>query len=126
VSGDRLFVYGTLRPGRAPAAVAEAVRTLRVVASARLRGWLYDCGAHPGAITDRAAPGWIRGEVVERTAASPPLAWFDAYEGRTFRRERHAVETSAGMVECWVYVLVREPPPSARIASGEWPIPLPP
>ena len=120
MSGERLFVYGTLRPGRAPADVAPAVLTLRLVASARLRGRLYDCGAHPGAIADGAAPGWIHGEVVERTAASPPLAWFDAYEGGTFRRERHAVETGAGPIECWVYVLVREPPPSARIASGEW------
>jgi gamma-glutamylcyclotransferase (GGCT)/AIG2-like uncharacterized protein YtfP len=120
VSGERLFVYGTLRPGRAPAEVADAVRTLRVVASARLRGRLYDCGAHPGAIADRAAPGWIVGDVVERTAASPPLAWFDAYEGGTFRRERHTVETGTGAVDCWVWVLASEPSASAEIAGGEW------
>jgi gamma-glutamylcyclotransferase (GGCT)/AIG2-like uncharacterized protein YtfP len=128
VSGDRFFVYGTLRPGRAPGEVAQAVRTLRVVARARLRGRLYDCGTHPGAIADGAAPGWIVGEVVECTADSPPLAWFDAYEEcvpaapetGTFRRERHWVETGAGPVECWVYVLVREPPAAPCIASGEW------
>ena len=120
MSADRCFVYGTLRPGRASAEVADAVGTLRLVARARLRGRLYDCGAHPGAIADRAAPGWVVGDVVERTAASPPLAWFDAYEGAAFRRERHTVETGGGAMECWVWVLVCEPPASAEIASGEW------
>ena len=127
MSGERLFVYGTLRAGHEPAAIRDVVRTLRRGGAARLRGRLYDLGPYPGAIADSAAD-WIHGEIVELTAASPPLAWFDAYEDcvpgapetGVFRRERHRVETGTGAVECWVYVLVREPPASAQIASGEW------
>jgi gamma-glutamylcyclotransferase (GGCT)/AIG2-like uncharacterized protein YtfP len=128
VSAERFFVYGTLRPGRAPTALGEVVRTLRAVGAARLRGRLYDLGPYPGAIADPSAADWIHGEVVECTADSPPLAWFDAYEDVVpdapergiFRRERHAVETDAGPVECWVYLLVRAPTAAPRIASGEW------
>jgi gamma-glutamylcyclotransferase (GGCT)/AIG2-like uncharacterized protein YtfP len=127
VSGERLFVYGTLRTGREPAAIRAVARTLRRCGAARLRGRLYDLGPYPGAIADPAA-AWVHGEIVELTAASPPLAWFDAYEEFDpaqpdrggYRRERHAVETDAGPVACWVYLLVREPAGAPRIASGEW------
>jgi gamma-glutamylcyclotransferase (GGCT)/AIG2-like uncharacterized protein YtfP len=50
-------VYGTLRPGRAPAAVAAVVATLRPLGAARVRGRLYDLGAYPGAVPDSGAPG---------------------------------------------------------------------
>jgi gamma-glutamylcyclotransferase (GGCT)/AIG2-like uncharacterized protein YtfP len=125
---DAFFVYGTLRPGRAPAALADVVATLRRVGSGRLRGRLWDLGPHPGGCADPAAPGWIHGDVVERTAASPPLAWFDAYEEfdpaapdrSPFRRERHPIETEDGRVECWVYLLAREPDGRPLVAGGEW------
>lgn len=126
----RLFVYGTLRPGRAPRSIAQVVATLRPIAAGRVRGRLFDLGSHPGAILDPAAPGFVRGEVVALGAASPPLAWFDDYEGiepgaperSAFRRERCAVETDGGeRVACWVWVLGRPPTQGRVIASGEWP-----
>jgi gamma-glutamylcyclotransferase (GGCT)/AIG2-like uncharacterized protein YtfP len=105
-------VYGTLRPGHAPPAIAAVVATLRSVAPARLRGRLYDLGPYTGAVFDPSAPDFVHGEVVETGPDSPPLAWFDAYEGDEFRRERHEVETaSGGRLTCWSYALAHEPEP---------------
>jgi len=112
-------VYGTLRPGHAPPAIADVVATLRRVASARLPGRLYDLGEYRGAVFDPAAPCFVQGDLVETGPASPPLAWFDAYEGSEFRRERHEVETANGArVACWAYALVQEPDASRLIPAG--------
>lgn len=125
----RLFAYGTLRPGRAPAGLARQVATLRSVAPARMRGVLYDLGTFPGAVHEPAAPGFVHGDVVELGPQSPPLAFFDLYEEihpahperSLYRRDWIAVETADGRaLECWVYVLQRVPPGVPRIASGEW------
>jgi len=123
-----LFVYGTLRPGRAPRAVRAVVATLRPVATGRVRGRLYDLGEFPGAILDEAAPGLVHGDVVELSAVSPALAWFDEYEGfdasaperSRFVRERCEAETAAGRISCWIWVLARAPARARVIESGEW------
>ncbi len=120
MSAERLFVYGTLRPGRAPRSIADVVATLRSLGAARVRGRLYDLGAFPGAALDSAADGFVHGEVIEFSEGSPPLAWFDDYEGAEFRRERIDVDLAGRRVACWVYVLVRERDPAQRIASGLW------
>jgi gamma-glutamylcyclotransferase (GGCT)/AIG2-like uncharacterized protein YtfP len=61
------------------------------------------------------------GDVVETGPDSPPLAWFDAYEGEEFRRERCQVETQHGAsLACWAYALVRTPAAPRAIASGAW------
>jgi len=131
-----LFVYGTLRPDRAPPALAAVTRSLRRLEPARVRGRLYDLGDHPGAVLDERA-GWIEGELVALGPASPPLAWFDAYEGyepdrgsgpkpddlgrSLFRREQTVATAASGrLVSCWVYVCVRPPAGARRIADGIW------
>jgi glycerophosphoryl diester phosphodiesterase len=124
-----LFVYGTLRPGLAPPAIAAAVATLRRLGPARVRGRLYDLGAHPAAIADPAAPGWIEGELLARGPDSPPLAWFDAYEGwdpaapagALFRRDRVEARDGAGRsVACWMWSYARALDERCRLASGRW------
>ena len=124
----RLFVYGTLRPGRAPAGLVAVVAALRVVAAARMPGRLYDLGPYPGAVRDATAPGVVHGDVVELSNSAPPLAWFDAYEGidpakpvDLYAREWVEVETDRGAIACWAYLLRRVPSHAAPIASGEWP-----
>lgn len=122
----RLFVYGTLRPAHAPASLAEVVATFRPLGAARMRGRLYDLGPYTGAVADSSADSWVHGEIVEATADTPPLAWFDRYEDcdpasperSVFLRERHSLETPQCTVSCWVYVLARVPAGARPIASG--------
>jgi len=45
-----LFIYGTLHPDRAPAAIAPTVALLRPLGPATIRGHLLDLGAYPGLI----------------------------------------------------------------------------
>ena len=47
---QHLFVYGTLHPDRAPAEIAHAVRHLREIGPATLRGTRYDLGDYPGVV----------------------------------------------------------------------------
>ena len=118
---EPLFAYGTLRPGRAPVAIAAVVATLRPLGAARVRGRLYDLGPFAGAIPDRDAPAWIHGELVARTVDSPPLAWFDAYEGPGYRRVlTTAVDARGDRVPCWIYECARAPDASREIPGGEW------
>jgi len=46
----KLFAYGTLRHGSAPAEIAKAVATLRPIGRGVAPGWLYDLGVYPGAV----------------------------------------------------------------------------
>jgi gamma-glutamylcyclotransferase (GGCT)/AIG2-like uncharacterized protein YtfP len=45
-----LFIYGTLHPDRAPAAIAPTVAHLRPLGPATVRGRLLDLGTYPGLI----------------------------------------------------------------------------
>jgi glycerophosphoryl diester phosphodiesterase len=124
-----LFVYGTLRPALAPPALAAVARTLRPLGAARVRGRLYDLGRYPAAIADPGAEDWIEGELVARGPDSPPLAWFDAYEGwdpaapatALFRRERaEAVDAQGRAVACWIWTYARPVDEARRVAGGCW------
>jgi len=108
---DRVFLYGTLRPGHAPKEIADAVSRLRRVGAGTIRGRLYDLGAYPGVVLDDVA-GEVRGEVFAVPDAET-LARMDAYEGyyagdavaSLFLRVRVAVALEGGASEdCWVYV----------------------
>ena len=122
----RLFVYGTLRPAHAPPSLAEVVATFRPLGPARIRGRLYDLGPYTGAVADSRAESWVHGEIVEATAATPPLAWFDHYEDyepasperSVFLREQHMLEAARGAVPCWIYVLARIPAGARQVESG--------
>lgn len=124
-----LFVYGTLRPALAPAAIAAVAGSLRRLGPARVRGRLYDLGRYPAAVADPEASGWIEGELVALGPDSPPLAWFDDYEGwdpaapdtALFRRERHeALDAGGRAVACWIWVWAREVDERRRIGDGRW------
>jgi gamma-glutamylcyclotransferase (GGCT)/AIG2-like uncharacterized protein YtfP len=126
---EPLFVYGTLRPALAPVAIATVVRTLRPLGRARVRGRLYEVGRFPAAVPDAAAKAWIEGELLGLGPDSPPLAWFDAYEGyepdapahSLFRRERASALDAAGReIACWIYAWARSVDDLERIESGAW------
>jgi gamma-glutamylcyclotransferase (GGCT)/AIG2-like uncharacterized protein YtfP len=107
----RLFAYGTLRTGKAPAEIAATVSRLNLLGPAIARGQLHDLGEYPGAIFSASA-GEIPGEVYEVPDAS---AWaaIDSYEG--FYPEDHAaslfvrreievrVASTGETVLCWAY-----------------------
>lgn len=108
---ERLFVYGTLRPGRAPREIAGTVSALQRIGDGTVRGRLFDLGAYPGIALDDKA-GEVEGEVFDLPDEAT-LARLDAYEdyrphdpeGSLFRRVKATVTFADGTRGlCWVYV----------------------
>jgi gamma-glutamylcyclotransferase (GGCT)/AIG2-like uncharacterized protein YtfP len=114
-SPELLFVYGTLRPGRAPAEIAAIVDLLTPVGEATVRAKLHDLGAYPGIILDDHADD-VPGVLLALPADPDILAQLDAYEGyipahpeiSLFRRVKTtATCTNGELTECWVYIYNR-------------------
>ena len=126
MSPARLFVYGTLRRGGSND-IARIAQDASFVATARVRGRLYDVnGRWPALVLDDTAD-WVTGEIY----AVPPHAWatLDALEdpvtpthpdGAYFKVE--AMVTYAGHTER--VTLYTANPARTRltnlIASGDW------
>ena len=114
---ELLFVYGTLLPGAAPAAMNALVPRLRRVGPAIVPGYLHDLGNFPGIRLDRDADAIVRGELL---AVSSAATWLrlDTYEGfdrarperSLFRRQRTRVTRSdtGDEGEVWIYVYNRD------------------
>jgi gamma-glutamylcyclotransferase (GGCT)/AIG2-like uncharacterized protein YtfP len=114
-SPELLFVYGTLRPGRAPAEIAAIVDLLKTAGDANVRGRLHDLGAYPGIVLDDDADE-VPGVLLALPADPDVLARLDAYEGfipahpeiSLFRRVRTTATRPGGEpTACWVYVYNR-------------------
>lgn len=125
-----LFIYGTLRPGLAPDAVAAAVLTLKLVGEGFVRGTLYDLGEYPGAALEAAAESKVFGAVFELPGNPEVLHALDVYEGfnpeavaeSLFVRVEQAVELADGSsLPCWVYVYNLDPVGARVIADGRYP-----
>ena len=100
---DRLFVYGTLKPG------ASAWRLLEPFATgswpATLPGMLYDTGRGYPALRLGGEPG-VPGWVVElRSPSAAALSAMDSYEGPEYQR---VLVTLPDGVTCWTYVWIEE------------------
>ena len=126
---DHLFVYGTLLPEHAPAALAPTIARLRELGGGSVPGRLYDFGAYPGAILDPAATTRVSGRVFVLPDDPEVLAKMDAYEGfaagnpggSVFRRMRTVVALSdGGTTEAWVYEYNRDPGAAPVIAGGRF------
>ncbi len=113
--GYPLFVYGTLRPDRAPADLAGTLGLLRPVGTAVLRGRLHDLGAYPGVTLpgDEEIQGQLFALPEDESAVWPAL---DAYEdfwlenpaGSLFVRAAQQVSLADGTsVMAWVYLYNR-------------------
>jgi gamma-glutamylcyclotransferase (GGCT)/AIG2-like uncharacterized protein YtfP len=109
---EHLFVYGTLRPGHAPAEIADAVSRLVPLGPGTIRGRRYDLGAYPGVVLDADAGGEVLGEVF-LVPDEATFAQLDSYEdcrpsdpeASLFLRVRANVAMHHGTSElCWVYV----------------------
>jgi gamma-glutamylcyclotransferase (GGCT)/AIG2-like uncharacterized protein YtfP len=112
---ERVFLYGTLRPGHAPQEIAGVVSRLRRIDAGTVRGRRYELGAYPvaypGVVLDDAA-GEVRGEVYA-VPDGETLRRMDAYEGfyaddvagSLFVRVKAQVALEGGASEaCWAYV----------------------
>lgn len=125
-----LFVYGTLRSGHVPAAIAPALEGARSLGLARVAGRLYDLGAYPGARLDGGPGDEIEGEVLAIPDLATRLPLLDRYEccdpvdpdaGLYRRTSCDARLANGSSLRCEVYEIVRLPPDAAPIAAGRWP-----
>ncbi len=110
---DRVFVYGTLRPGDVAWPRISRYVAGEPVATA-LSGTLYDTGqGYPALLpgTEGSVPGWTL------TLRSPTeaLAALDAYEGGDYRRAR--VVDADGRL-CWTYLWTAPTHGFVRLADG--------
>ncbi|HZN10217.1 MAG TPA: gamma-glutamylcyclotransferase family protein [Blastocatellia bacterium] len=124
-----LFVYGTLRPGLAPPAVAHIIQQLRRVGAGSVRGRLYNLGAYPGALPDPAAETTIAGEVFEIPNDLAFWSALDDYEGfdpgspgaSLFVRTRCRVTLAGGReLESWIYAYNRHPKAAPLVVGGDY------
>ena len=128
MTGRLLFVYGTLRRGGANdiTRMRPAPRPLGV---ATIAGRLYDLGAYPGLMLDRAG-GSVRGELyriepaLERQldrleGVSDPPQPGDEYFKRSI--PVHPVQMEGRALDCVVYEINPERIVAAPlIAGGDW------
>jgi gamma-glutamylcyclotransferase (GGCT)/AIG2-like uncharacterized protein YtfP len=120
---ERLFVYGTLHPDRAPREIADLVRRFEHIGEGTVRGRLYDLGSFPAIILDRKS-GPIRGEVFAVPREPNALARLDAYEEYSpeapddslfLRRKTKVTLDDGSAAQCWVYVY-NKPLPADRLS----------
>jgi gamma-glutamylcyclotransferase (GGCT)/AIG2-like uncharacterized protein YtfP len=122
-----LFLYGTLLVEGAPDEVAGALKSLRRIGAAQVRGELYDFGEYPGAIVSSSSKKLIRGEVFELPGTPATLKALDDYEEfdplnleqSLFVRKRVKATLRAGRrVDCWIYVYNDDPGTAPLLANG--------
>jgi gamma-glutamylcyclotransferase (GGCT)/AIG2-like uncharacterized protein YtfP len=114
-----LFIYGSLHPDRAPAAIAATAKRLRHFGSATVQGRVYDLGEYPGLILSEDSSECVRGEVFllpEGPEGLEMLARLDAYEdyrpqdpkNSLFLRQMTMATVDDGRRRpCWVYTYHR-------------------
>jgi gamma-glutamylcyclotransferase (GGCT)/AIG2-like uncharacterized protein YtfP len=124
---DRLFVYGTLHPDRAPSEIAGVVARMTPVGRGTIRGMRYELGSFPAVVFDHRRAGLVEGEVFllpEDPEALPRLDRYEDYDPENlpsslFRRERTTVTFNDGSQEsCWVY-LYNQPLPRNQKSARE-------
>jgi gamma-glutamylcyclotransferase (GGCT)/AIG2-like uncharacterized protein YtfP len=121
-TGDRLAVYGLLRPacdGLDRLDVRARVRPLR---PCRIPGRLIDLGGHPGLL---AEPGEVAGDLLAilDPDVGAVLDGFEAFDpadpqGSLYRRER--IGLLRPRVQAWVYLWNGPAEAGPLIASGDW------
>jgi len=116
---DRLFVYGTLHPDRAPSEIADIVKNFRRLGSGTIKGRLYQFGEYPGLVLNARPNEKIEGEIFALPSDPAALARLDEYEEyrpddperSLFKRQKVTVTSRNGSrLMCWVYVYNRKLP----------------
>jgi len=111
-----IFIYGTLHPDRAPAAIAATAGRLRPLGRAMIQGRRYELGEYPGAVLSDDPAEIVSGEVFlmpKVQEAAEVLARLDAYEDYRpddlenslfLRQMTTATMEDGSRQECWVYI----------------------
>ncbi len=125
---DLLFVYGTLRRGRARHGVLRKLGA-RYVGRGSIQAELFDLGNFPGARRTEAPSARVVGEIYRLRNPARSSKTLDEVEGvgsaapaaGLFRREITVVTLENGkQVRAWVYWVNRVPGARRRIASGDY------
>ena len=121
---ERLFVYGTLHPDRAPEEIASLVGRFKRVARGTVRGHLYDLSDYPAVVLDPKGP-IVTGEVLLIPSEPGAMARLDAYEEYTpnapakslfLRRKARVTLEDGSHAQCWIYVY-NKPIPADQLRS---------
>ena len=106
------------------------VRQFKWCGQASARGRLYNLGAYPGAVLDRAADTRIIGQVCQLPDNPAVLAALDDYEGfyylndhsdSLFVRTTTVVQFSDGReITCWIYVYNRDVGGALLVPDGDY------
>ncbi len=118
---DRVFVYGSLRPGRDAFGVYLAGAARAVTPAILVDHALFGRGLPYPFV--RSEPGRrVVGELVEIGESDAVLARLDAYEGDEYIRARVVVDADGSQIEAWTYLAA--PGVSlgeeTLVASGVW------
>lgn len=128
MTGELLFVYGTLRRGVCANRYRHLMRGCVYRAKASMRGRLYEVAGYPGAVVSEHAGDRIYGEL-HRVIDDQALIRLDAYEECSggfpephefVRRRLHVTLDSGRKVLAWVYLFNHETAALRRIRSGDY------
>jgi gamma-glutamylcyclotransferase (GGCT)/AIG2-like uncharacterized protein YtfP len=106
---NRLFVYGTLAPGRPNEHVLADIlgkwEPGTVKGTLLQEGWGAKVG-FPGIVLDQDG-GEVRGFLFSSDALAEHLPRLDAFEGGGYERVATQVQLDGGLVDAYIYVLSR-------------------
>jgi gamma-glutamylcyclotransferase (GGCT)/AIG2-like uncharacterized protein YtfP len=117
---DRLFVYGTLRPGARNEQAAWLAGSARHLGTGRIRGRLYRLAYYPALGSPLAEDDWVSGDLFAGVTAEM-LHRLDQYEGSEYARELTDVTTPAGHIfPAYFYRFLMPVDALKWIPSGDW------
>ncbi|MFO1188075.1 MAG: gamma-glutamylcyclotransferase family protein [Alphaproteobacteria bacterium] len=121
-AGQRIFVYGTLRPAANHPMAGALARHVVYCGPAEWRGRLYRLGEYPGAVAGGVARDRVIGDLLRLTgSAGWIMARLDAYEGAGFKRRRTIVTAGNGRCQrAWIYLWRVDRGGRARIPGGDF------
>jgi gamma-glutamylcyclotransferase (GGCT)/AIG2-like uncharacterized protein YtfP len=117
---DRLFVYGTLRPGSNNSYADLLEKAARHMGRATVSGRLYRVTHYPALAPSQSKEDRVVGDLFEGITAE---LWqlLDEYEGAEYSREMVGVMTEDGVTrEAYVYRSLLPTASLEWIRSGDW------
>ena len=119
-----LFVYGTLLDNDNEFAAYLRDKST-FYSDGKVKGKLYDIGEYPGAILAGDTDEYIYGSILQIDEPEKVFMVVDEYEGfgsrelwpNEFVRVLADIETTAGMINCWIY-LYNQPVNGLRLIAG--------